>query len=185
MKFNKHKISLRIIRSSLLVALSGLLVACGGGGGGGGGGDFIGSAQVTIRTSPQTIDTGDRTQTEVAISRVNDSGVILKLRTPLGLKYVLASAFLKADNSEYDVSPQVNAVQGNFNYVVFFLPQSAFSKNKEGKLTVLFEATSRISDGKIEVDPDVDDPTISNATEFDITNPEFLGEDEVRIEVKG
>lgn len=162
-----------------------LLSSCGGGGGGGG--DFIGAAIVSVRVSPGKIDTGDRTQVTIELSQVHENGITLKVVFPAGLEYVGDSALLIADGDEYPIDPAFNILADSDIYLVFYLSQAYFGEDGEadGNLTFELEATDVIKSGSIEVDADVDDPNIDNAQEFDVENPEFLGEDSADIEVEG
>ena len=168
---------------SSLILLS--LVSCGGGGGGGGG--FTGAAVVNVDASPSSFDTGDRTLVTINISAVHENGIILKIRYPDELSYVIESAFLSVDGDEQDVSPKFNLSDENKSYLVFFLGQDLFGSDgeKSGELTLELEASKSFSDDKIEVDADVDDPLINNDEEFSVKEPQFVAEDEASVDVVG
>ena len=153
-------------------------------GGGGGGDDFIGAAQVSISAAPTQIDTGDRTLIKVNISEVHENGIALKLRFPTGLFYVLNSSFVTVNGADVNTGPAVSTGAGNYNYLVFYFPQSVFGRDSQGDLTVQLEGNSEVIDGRVEVDADVDDPLIDNAVEFDPDNPEFEAEDSVSVQVR-
>jgi hypothetical protein len=180
-----------LIKASLLIVFSAWLGACGGGGGGGGEG-FVGAATVSIRLQPSTIDSGDRTQVSILIGDVHENGIALKVRFPDGLRYVPASAFLTANDRRIDLTPTVNAAstEDDSVYVVFYLSQSLFRTSgseyfgEVGEMRLQLEGRKAVSDGKVEVDADVDDPQESNDSEFSLTNPEFAAEDRVFISVK-
>jgi hypothetical protein len=183
-------VSSSIFKNSL-IAFS-LVAAIGCGGGGGGGADeFVGAARVSVRCSPQNIDSGDRTQVSITLSQVHENGIAVKVRFPVGLKYVPSSSFLKVGERELDASPAVNATSETeeMNYVVFYLTQGQFSRTTQeyageaGTLLIQLEGRKTVTDGEIEVDPDVDDPAEDNSTEFDITSPEFISEASASISV--
>lgn len=163
-----------------------LIVLPAGCGGGSGGDDFIGAAQSEITVNPQTIDTGDHVRVRIRISNVHPDGIGLKVRYPDGLNYVLGTAFLTVGNDEIDVGPKVNTASTTEEktYLVFYFSQAIFGEDEEGELEFELEATSEIIDGRVEVDPDVDDPLISNDTEFNIEAPEFLSEADAKVEVR-
>ena len=163
------------------IFISIFLASCGGGGSS----SFIGAANVRIETSPNSIDTGDRTKTEITISDVNSNGIILKIFFPSGLSYVSDSSFLKVDDNNIDISPTFNESGTGGNYLVYFLSQEIFNNDGSGKLSVEFEASSKFNDRKIEVDADVNDPLIEDGSEFDSDNPEFASESSASIEVTG
>jgi hypothetical protein len=184
---------IRLIRPSLLllgVSLSAAL-GCGGGGGGGGGDTFVGAASVNVNATPSRIDSGDRTLVAIELSNVHENGIAVKVRYPVGLRYVASSAILQIGEKEIDVSPTVNAVADEEDsvYLVFYLTQSQFRRSNQeyegesGTLVVQLEGRRSIIDGEIEVDPDVDDPAEDNSVEFDINNPEFISEASASIEV--
>lgn len=159
-----------------------LMASCGGGGGGGGD-EFIGAAEVNINASPNEIDTGDRTQLSIRIRQVHENGIALKVRYPVGLTYVPASAVLSVDGIELDATPTVNTTVDTAVYLVFYFSQSVFGDEIEGTLSLQLEGAGEITDGQIEVDPDVDDPDKPNSSEFDSAAPEFGAEDMVDIKV--
>ncbi len=175
-----------LISISVMAALG-----CGGGGGGGGTDEFVGAARVSVRCSPKKIDSGDRTQVSVTLSQVHENGIAVKVRFPIGLKYVPSSSFLVVGERELDVSPTINATSEaeEMNYVVFYLTQGQFSRTSQeyageaGTLLLQLEGRKTIIDGEIEVDPDVDDPAEDNSTEFDISSPEFISEASASISV--
>jgi hypothetical protein len=183
-----------ISRSKLILSATSILclVALGCGGGGGGGADeFVGAARVSVRCSPKEIDSGDRTQVSISLSQVHESGIAVKIRFPTGLNYVTGSSFLVVGEKESDVSPTVKATSDteDLKYVVFYLSQDQFSRSSQayagesGTLLIQLEGQKTVTDGEIEVDPDVDDPAEDNSIEFDINSPEFISEASASITV--
>jgi len=186
------KVCMKPFTSLLSLILSGILlpiVGCGGGGGGGD--DFVGAANVSVSSSPNRIDSGDRTQVRIELSNVHEDGIAVKVRFSSGLRYVPSSSFLMIDEREIDVSPTVNATDDTEDqtYVVFYLTQSQFRRSSQeyngesGTLLIQLEGRKTVIDGEIEVDPDVDDPAEDNATEFDLASPEFVSEASASITV--
>lgn len=173
---------------SVLLAAVAALGVCTGCGGGGSGDDFIGAANVSISVSPNKIDTGDRAQVAVDIDRVHPNGISLKLRFPLGVEYVNDSTVLSVGAEQHtSLNPTTIVDTGDAVYIVYYLPQILFGEKGEmpGLLTLEFEARAIVRNGQIEVDADVDNPNIDNATEFDPDNPEFADEDYANFEVTG
>lgn len=176
---------------TILTIVLGALAGCGGGSGDGASSDFVGAARVSVKCSPKEIDSGDRTQVSVTLSQVHENGVAVKMRFPVGLRYVPSSSYLMVGEREIDVSPTVNATSEaeDARYVVFYLTQEQFSRPNQdyngdsGVLLVQLEGQKTVTDGEIEVDPDVDDPAEDNSTEFDINSPEFISEASASISV--
>ena len=164
----------------LLIIL--LSTACGGGGSSQG---FVGAATVKITAEPNKIDTGDRMQLTVILEDVSENNIILKIRYPESLKYVLSSSFLNIDSETLDVSPAFNLNDDGKNYLVYFLAASIFNETSKGELTLQLEGISLLEKGEVEVDADVDDPLINNNVEFDVSQPEFAAESSSDIEVIG
>lgn len=159
-----------------------LLSGCGGGGGGGGD-DFIGAAQLSMTASPRRIDTGDRTEVRIDISRLHPNGIALKIRFPAGLDYVTSSSVLEVDDTDIDVTPSINQEKASDVYLVYYISPEQIEEEATGVLLFELEGKKELKEGSIEVDADVDDPEIDNATEFDIDKPQFGAEQEVTIEV--
>lgn len=182
---------LRTFTATLLCCVTSLNLAGCGSSGGGGGEDFVGAANVSVRSSPRRIDSGDRAQVDIELSEVHENGIAVKVRYATGLRYVPGSAFLLIGDRELDVSPTANITDDkeDLTYLVFYLSQSQFRRsNREyngeaGTLRIQLEGRDTIVDGEIEVDPDVDDPAENNAMEFDIASPEFVSEASASISV--
>jgi hypothetical protein len=169
-----------------IILLFALLTLTGCGGGGGGGDDFIGAAEVSLDVEPRTIDTVDRMRVRTTIFNVNENGIALKFRFPIGLAYVEDSASVQLDdNGSLAIKPRDNQSTEEFTYLVFYLPQDYFGN--DGREAREFEmqlvASAEIESGQVEVDPDIDDPQTKNSEEFDIENPGFGAEDAVSIRV--
>lgn len=164
----------------LTLLVSAILTGCGGGGGGG---EFTGPALVSVDADPSSIDTGDRTTVTIEIQEVNDDGIMLKIRTPIGLSYVSDSGTLTVDGIQINLDPASNTADTSFNYLVYFLSRKLFGTENRGTVNVVFDGTAAIETGAIDVDPDIDNPTISNTTEFDVAAPKFSAEDSQTIVV--
>lgn len=176
-------LNLNFLRKEFLALVMLTLISCGGGGGGGD--DFIGAAVVELEASPTIIDTADRMLVKARLSEVNENGVALKFRFPPGLSYVNSSSSLTADEKALDISPTVNQEEGNFRFLVYYIKQSSFGPDKRGTVEFLLEGVSRVIQGELQVDVDVDNPLISNDKEFDSKNPDFAAEDYVEVKVEG
>lgn len=174
--------SLKSLSVVLLLAIT-ILTSCGGGGGGGE--DFVGAAVVRLQISPTSIDTADRMLLKVDVREVNENGIALKFKFPVGLKYVTSSSTLSYDDVVIDISPAVNDAKDNFRYLVYYISQSSFSKNKTGTVELFLEGVTRVIDGDVEVDADVDNPLQPNDSEFNVNNPEFAAEDSITVNVEG
>lgn len=160
-----------------------LLSSCGGGGGGGD--DFVGAGLVTVRSSPSTIDTGDRMLVTAEVSDLHENGILLKFRYPAGLDYVLDSAELlpQGTDNPSDIGPAVNAQQDGETFLVFFLQRSQFGSEERGTVSFQLEGIDRVQSGEIEVDADVNDPLVDDSAEFDPESPEFGAEDATSVSV--
>jgi hypothetical protein len=175
-----------IITQPVLILLTSLFLNfCGGIGGGGGGGSSSPSepASVLIDASPRVIDSGDRTAVTVDIRDVNDLGIALKLRYPSGLDYVVGSAHIEVNGKTFSaISEGSEKTSGSVTYLVFYFSKDIFGDNS-GTLTLTLQGNSAV-DSIIEVDADIDDPTLSNNVEFNISDPKFDAQDSTSIEVK-
>ena len=186
----------RFLRTTFLSCLMTLCLTSCGGGGGGNNSTFVGAADVSLTVSPNSIDSHDRTQVKVRITNVIDTGILLKVRYPSKLSYAVNTAKLQLD-SEQDgrqVDPSFNGPSGSKTYLVFFLSRSSFGDVSSGSgsetvsepATLTFEliGDGRLADGLIEVDADVNDPTIPDSTEFNVSDPQFEPQSDASIEVK-
>lgn len=175
----------RMTQRWITYALAALLAGCGGGGGGGGeDDDFIGAAQVFVEASPSRIDPGNRTRVRVRISEIHESGVLLKIRFPEGLDYARGSSFLRTDDNTFDVDPIFNGkASDGFVYLVYSITRSSIPSGEEGELGLQLTGVKEVVDGKIGVDADVDNPALSNASEFKVETPDYNAEDEADIDV--
>jgi hypothetical protein len=163
-----------------------------GGGGGSDSSDFSGAATVSLNLTPSVLDSGDRTQITIDVGDVHPNGIALKFRYPSGLVYVPKSAMIIVNEKETTITPRVNvtSTDGEFVYLVFFLPQKLFRRPKEtytgepGTIQFQLVGKSYVKDGLVEVDADVDDPSVNDNTEFNVSTPEFLAEDQQSITVE-
>ena len=158
--------------------------ACGGGGGGSDA--FVGAAIVNIDAVPRETDPGKRVQVTARINEVHPDGIFLKLRYPDGFSYATGTASFSAQDSERKLTPQFNQtdeVEGT-TYLVFNLTRALFTEENAGTLVLELNSDSEVRSGKIELDADVNDPTIADLQEFSVENPEFNEQDEITITVK-
>ena len=122
---------------------------------------------------------------------MNASGIAVKFRYPLGLDYVKSSAALVVDEKTIKLTPTVNidSDREESTYLVFYLSQKLFRRPGEpyngdpGTLRFELVGKATVTDGLVEVDPDVDDPALKNTEEFSLQNPEFSAEDKASISV--
>ncbi len=146
-----------------------ILLGCGGGGGGD---SFVGAGNITIKVSPNEVDTGDRTLVTVTFDELHPDGVAIKLRYPSGLNYIPDTSFWKIGGEELDASPfvEVSADISQSLYLVYFLDRSILGEKNSGSLTFELRAVDQTSENsEIEADVDVleEDPTFSaDAAEF-------------------
>lgn len=173
--------SVTLLRYTFLVPALLVLTSCGGGGGGGD--DFIGAARAEISASPREVDSGDRVQVRIRIQEVHENGIALKVRFPAGLEYVADSSTLEVDDAERTIAPTELETVEEQVYLVYYLSQADMGDDEQGELIFQLEGRTEVDDGEIEVDPDVDDPDVSNSTEFNVETPEFGAEDSVFITV--
>jgi hypothetical protein len=179
---NSHNLRGRLLFGSLLVLLLIFLAGCGGGGGGDD--EFIGAAIVNISASPKTIDTGDRIQVRIRIEEVHETGIALKVRYPEGLLFVNDSTKIETSDEEREVAPTTHVTDDNETYLVYYLDPDDLGENNRGELTFELEGVDSVNDGKIEVDPDVNDPDIPDASEFNVDSPEFSADADVKVTVE-
>ena len=182
----KNSITSLLLFCSLFVSsfvITSFLTACGGGGGGSDT-NFFGAALVNIDATPREIDPADRTKVTVRIDQAHENGVILKVRYPSELKYVVDSAFVDSDGTKKDISPIGGEQSANRdNYLAFcFLPRDF--EDRSNKFTFELEGLSDFSKGKIEVDPDVKSTEGDDSCVFDASDPKFNGEDSIEISVR-
>lgn len=151
----------------------------------------MGAANVGLSVSPSHIDSGDRTEVAITLSNVIKDGLALKVRFPDALKYVRSSALLLIGDKEIDITPKFNGPgQDSDRYLVFYISQSAFRKNgqdyngESGTVVLQLEGIESVTDGMVEVDPDVDDPLQPNDSEFNVEAPQFDAEATAPISVQ-
>lgn len=173
--------------SATRCTLAALALTCSACGGGGGGTDaFVGAAIVNIDAVPRETDPGKRVQVTARINEVHPDGIFLKLRYPDGFSYATGTASFSAQDSDRKLTPQFNQtdeVEGT-TYLVFNLTRALFTEENEGTLVLELNSDSEVRSGKIELDADVNDPTIADLQEFSVENPEFNEQDEITITVK-
>jgi hypothetical protein len=158
------------------------LASCGGGGGGGGG-DFLGAARVFIEARPVRIDTGDRMQVSIDISQIHPDGILLKIKFPVGLRYVQSSSNFTTNQETFDATPIFNVRDEEIRYLVYAVKRSSFGEREKGKLNLELQGVSVTESGEIQVDPDVDNPLVPNSEEFSASDPDFSPEDGLGVAV--
>lgn len=168
------------MKTILLWCLVPLALGCGGGGGGD---SFVGAGNITVKVSPNEVDTGDRTLVTLSFNELHPDGVAIKLRYPSGLNYIPDTSFWKIDGEELDASPfvEVDANIAQSLYLVYFLDRGILGEKNEGSLTFELRAVDQTNESsEIEVDVDVleEDPTFSADT------AEFSAEDTAPLRVR-
>ena len=181
---------------SSLVLLFSLLCACGGlpglGGGGSGGtpeeelDDPLQAANVSISADPGSLGLGDRSLVSVAISEVNTTGVILKIRYTGTLRYVERSAAINLSESSTAVEPFSGPNGARTTYMAFYFPRSSFDADRSGRLTFQLRAmsTETTNTTMVEVDTDVHDPRKRVSEEYNSEKPLFSAEDHVSLTIE-
>lgn len=174
-----------IVRAAIALTTS-LLTACGGGGGDSDE-QFVGAALVNIDAVPRETDPGKRVRVMARINEVHRDGVFVKIRFPDGFSYAPATSRFLYRDTERAVDPQFNvaATKEGSVYLVFNLARSLFGEDNEGMLILELNADSGVQSGSIEIDADVNDPTVPDQSEFSVENSEFDAQDDVEIEVRG
>lgn len=167
------------LKAAVFIVLALFAAGCGGGGDGGDGGP----ANVDISAFPEKLDAGDLTNVKITISDVNEDGIMLKIRTPLGLDYVNDTGYLKVDDVLINLDPDFYQADSKFNYLVYFLPRNYFGESNYGELTVQYQGSGAIPAGTIDVDADLDNPAVSHGKQFTVSAPNFTAVDKQKIVV--
>ncbi len=145
-------------------------------------------AEARIRTSPEQIDTGDRTEVEVELFDFVEDEIAIKIKYPLGLVYVSETAFLVLDGELVDIGPDEEESDSTDTYLVFYFSTDDLvdaDGNALSRMELIFELEGNedVSDGTIEVDIDLDNPDVSNSSEFAVATPKFDAQDSNFIQV--
>ncbi len=175
------------IRGEFLLVLGFFLFAWGCGGGGSQGAP-VGPARVSIDVSPSVIDSGDRTEVQIIISDFGEDGLAIKIRYPVALSYVVESALYELDGEFFDTGPDENETDSTNNYLVFYLDPDDFVGDLDEDVSSLallleLEGVSSVQDAVVAVDLDIDNPDVSNSTEFSVTDPRFDAQEQDDIRV--
>jgi hypothetical protein len=172
---------MKVLRYLLAVTLLLTIAACGDGSSDG----VFGAAFVSVKATPSFIDVGDRTFVVVDIDQLDDDGILLKVRFPIGLEYLLNSSFIRVRGEDFARDPDLvfTSERENRNYLVYYLSKQQFDGNDEGTISFDLIGRSLVSRGEIEVDADIDNPNIPNEDEFDPEVTEFNREDSTSIRV--
>jgi hypothetical protein len=146
-----------------------------------------GAAFVRISTQPRDFDVGDSTSTSVRVEDIKESGIILKIRYPSAAEYVRGSSSVEVNGRDRAREPDriVSDRDNNRRYLLYFIYPEQIGNERDTTVSFELRGVSRITKGKIEVDPDVASRDIPDQQEFTIANPEFSSEAEVEIEVTG
>ena len=177
---------MKILQLAIQIGLlSSLFLGCGVGGGGGGtdaASDIAASVEVAI--SPGVVDTGDRTTATVYIDNVSEDGVVIKLRFPIGIRYILGSSELQIDGDSIAVAPTTNVTDEKNGYLVYFFRKSLFG-DSSAFLELKLLATAKVTKGLVEVDADLNDTSVDDQDEFQVATPNFSAQGSDGIVVNG
>jgi hypothetical protein len=169
------KVVLCLLTSSLLAS------SCGGGGGGE---SDLGPAIPQIRASPLRLDSGNDTRVSVDLNSISSDDILVKFRFPRGLRYVRNSARIFAGKSSKSIAPSVLALDFEQGGIMAFRVSRALRNEEQyARIEFRFRGVERVEKGTIEVDVDLNDPTLSDAIEFSFAQPRFTAESETQIEV--
>lgn len=166
--------------SAIAISTILLLASCGGGGGGGG----SGPANVNLNVDPSKIDAGDNMTVTIDISDVADNGIVLKIRTPVGLDYVTDSGYLTVEDVPLNLDPAFYKTDTKFNYLVYFVDRNLFGDGNSGQFIVTYQGTAAVASGTVDVDTDEINPSLTESQQFKVSDPKFSAEDSQKIVVK-
>ena len=173
----------------LLLGLVTMVVACGFGGGGGGGSDSdevnVIPAQVGLNVSPRRLDTGDKTKITVFLTNLNEGGVQLKIRVPTNLDYVRSSSRIKINGEYESLDPNVVTSSTDKTYIVYFLSGNLLGDDNYGELELVLLGSGGVSSGTVELDADLDRPSLPTSERFAVASPQFEATESVGITVDG
>jgi hypothetical protein len=181
---NQTKFSKWLLLGMMLFALG--ISSCGSGGSDDNtDSDFLGAARVSLSISPGKVDTGDRIQVNIEMSDIHPDGILLKVKYTTALRFVPESAKFIANNKNNATSPLFDLDNDDDeHFLVFVVRQNSFGTPKQGRLNFELQGVEETERAAIEIDPDVDNPLIANADEFNIEEPEFTAEDNSSVEVQ-
>ena len=180
----KGLITMRSTAVALIIVAALLALSCGGSETGFHRSDK-GPADLRVSAIPSVIDTGEQIEVRVHVSDIAAGGIMLKLRVPLGLRWVDNSTFLQAGSRIYEFAPQTVESDTGHTYLVFFFTPFSFNGAIAGELVNTFFGQQEVSSGFVEVDADPDDPEVEDWEEFDIAAPLFTAQDRASIQVRG
>jgi hypothetical protein len=145
-----------------------------------------GTAYVSIETDPENIDVGDKTFVRVRIDDIKEDKFFLKIRFPIGLEYLERTSYIEIDGRDESRNPDKIFVgaEDDRNYLVYFLSKEELGDEHDTTISFDLVGRGRVSSGKIEVDADLDDPSINNNEEVTAESPLFGAETEAFIQVR-
>ncbi len=155
---------------ALIIGFACLSSACGGGGGSGSSDDQPG--ELSIQIAPDAIDTGDRTTVRFFITEPNPDGIIVKVRFPLGLRYVIGSSELVIGGVTTRTAPTNSVSDSTYRYLTYFFREGFLIENS-AELRFRLSGVEAVTSGAIEGDIDLNDPTIDDQDEFSVSTPNF------------
>jgi len=174
----------RLAVGLIFLILAFFLFSCGSPGGGD---DELNPAEGFLQVSPQELDSGDRTRVTAFLDDIPSEGVVVKFRLAAKLSYVEGSTTLEVGDDVKTFDPDFDQVIGSGGrerrYLVFDLPGELFAGEVAARLSFLLEGEGTIKSGQIEIDTDLNDPTLSFSEKFSSALPQFDVLESVEINV--
>lgn len=165
-----------------------ILISCGlpgTGGGGGGDGTTRSPAVLALTASPSKIDAGEIVYTELFVQEVHEEGIVIKFKYHYGLDYIRSTAILETNRGGLALTPTHNESNSDVRYLTFFLERDQFGTDRKGTIRFQLIGRRRVANGnRIEVDADIENSTIADRDEFDISRPRFSAEDTTPVQVE-
>ncbi len=176
---------MRHLYLTLFLCFTLALTACGSGGGGGDDYDLLKGADIDLSVKPNAIGVGERTLVTVDIRRVNPDGVVVVVRYTTGsLRLVTGSTRLIIGRDSVAITPTFGpGARSEFTYVTFYLPQSTFDEDLEGRIELELFGDKRDNSARVEIDQFKHDVLISPEREFSLSDPNFSADDEEAVDV--
>jgi len=145
-----------------------------------------GTAFVDINANPDSLSVGDATLIVARVDDVKDDAIILKIRFPTGMSYLPDSSYIEVNGEDIARAPDIvfTSQSERRNYVVYFLNRAEIDDEDNTRVSLQLVGNSRVTDGRVEIDADLDNPIIANDREFTSDNPLFDAEADTFIEVK-
>lgn len=167
-----------MVRAALALISALCVISAAGCGDGSSNSSTAGAARVALSVDPKRLDVGDRVEVRINIEDVDEAGIILKVRIPTELAYIVDSAVHYYDDDERELAPAQIETDDDVTYIIFRIDED--ENGEENRSTLVFDL--RANDGKDEVTIAID-PDVNSTTPFDPLNPEFVSEAQVEVSV--